>query len=476
MSRFFWSTAAERKRLASLSQQAQQLLAFQVVWNENKGLRLAPGNVLRNAPPANPGEDNNLLEDKEDDSESSDDSLSSSSSSSSNDSSSTESSLDSDEMGEDDESSESSSSSSDDEADFLINAAVQQAIHTYVEAYINVHAPIELPGVDWGRRLGVEDLSEAEAVLHFRFRKADLFSLVHQLWGQLAPLLHGTHEKILCKECYTVPYETGMLLVMYRMAHTTRVRPEMEVFFGMRHVHIGCVIDTFSDALCTLALTYLSNPLLLSPRFPIYAEKIHLKCGLLDRVWGFIDGTIRQTCRPTYFQKRTYSGHKRFHGLKFQSVVTPDGLFGHFYGPTNGNRHDSFMLGESQLLPVLSEYMAGIDQPFCLYADPAYPQSALLFGGFRNPPDGSEMAAFNTAMSKVRESVEWGFSSITRPWPFLSQKLAMKIFKIPVARYYIIGAFLCNLRNCFYPNQMAIYFDCRPVSFEEYLGLIDVME
>ena len=233
------------------------------------------------------------------------------------------------------------------------------------------------------------------------------------------------------------------------------------------------MLETFSDGLCTLGLTYLSNPLLLANWFPLYGEKIFAKCGLLDRIWGFIDGTVRQTCRPTYFQKQNYSGHKRYHGLKFQSIVTPDGFFGHFFGPTNGNRHDSFMLGESGVMPILGAFMAGFDQPYALYGDPAYPQSGLLFGGFRNAPPGSEMAAFNAAMSKVRESVEWGFMEITRTWPFLAQKSAMKVFKIPVARYYLLGAFLCNLRNALYRNQVSGYFDCAPLGLDEYLGLVD---
>ena len=83
------------------------------------------------------------------------------------------------------------------------------------------------------------------------------------------------------------------------------------------------------------------------------------------------------------------------------------------------------------------------------------------------------MAAFNTAMSKVRESVEWGFMEITRTWPFLAHKSAMKVFKIPVARYYIVGAFLCNLRNCFHDNQVSEYFDCTPLGIADYLGLVN---
>ena len=105
----------------------------------------------------------------------------------------------------------------------------------------------------------------------------------------------------------------------------------------MRHGHISAVVDTFRKALCSVALQYFDDPLLLAHRFLVYATSIYVKYHMVDCIWGFIDGTVRQTCRPTYYQKQNYSGHKRYHGLKFQSVVTPDGMFGHFFGPTNGN-------------------------------------------------------------------------------------------------------------------------------------------
>ena len=58
--------------------------------------------------------------------------------------------------------------------------------------------------------------------------------------------------------------------------------------------------------------------------------------------------------------------------------------------------------------------------------------------------------------------------------PFLQTK--MKIFEIPVARYYILGAFLCNLQNCFYHNQVSGFFACQPLSLDEYLSLNDEID
>jgi hypothetical protein len=49
----------------------------------------------------------------------------------------------------------------------------------------------------------------------------------------------------------------------------------------------------------------------------------------------------------------------------------------------------------------------------------------------------------------------------------------MMIFKSPVAKVYIVGAFLVNLRTCFYGNQTMAYFDANALTLDEYLALID---
>ena len=275
----------------------------------------------------------------------------------------------------------------------------------------------------------------------------------------------------------------SFLKAMFRFSRPRRIRKEMEGFFGIRRSKISAGIMAMVDALHSLAILYLDNPKIFYQRMPYYASRIFNKCGLVETVWGFIDGTMRKTCRPSYFQKLLYSGHKWCHGIKFQSIVTPDELFACMYGPITGNRHDSFMLSKSRLLDKLCAFMP--DEPqnheepaagnvlYSLYGDPAYPQSMYIFGGYRNPPQGSPQAARNTQMSKVREVVEWGFANIATNWAFLDFRAVMMIFKSPVAKYYIIAAFLVNLRTCFYGNQTMDYFDCKTMSLDEYLSLID---
>ena len=148
---------------------------------------------------------------------------------------------------------------------------------------------------------------------------------------KLNGLLGGNKEHIVVNNNYTVHYETGILVLLYRLSFPRRLRPEMERYFGIRKSKLSAIISTFVDAFYAMAVHYLDNPTLFAGRIPNYAHLVGQKCGnLVQHVWGFIDGT---TCRPLYHQRLLYSGHKRRHGIKFQLVVTPDGLIALLYGP-----------------------------------------------------------------------------------------------------------------------------------------------
>ena len=134
MSRFFWSTASERKRCASLSRQAHQLLAFQVTYNENKGVELQNDDIAM-AAAADPEQHNNMLDDDDNDSEL-DDSLSLSSFDTDISMESGDSMLSSlsSETVSTGGGSRSSLLSSDDNFDLLLNAAVRQSVFLWQEA------------------------------------------------------------------------------------------------------------------------------------------------------------------------------------------------------------------------------------------------------------------------------------------------------------------------------------------------------
>lgn len=65
----------------------------------------------------------------------------------------------------------------------------------------------------------------------------------------------------------------------------------------------------------------------------VYGNAAFAKGAALDNCFGFVDGTVRPICRPGEMQRTVYNGHKGVHGLKFQSVVLPNGLIANLFGP-----------------------------------------------------------------------------------------------------------------------------------------------
>ena len=102
----------------------------------------------------------------------------------------------------------------------------------------------------------------------------------------------------------------------------------------------------------------------------------------------------------------TFNRHKREHGLKYQSITTPNGIIANLFGPVEGRRHDRSMLVMTDMMLVLENFSIRPNgERLCIYGDPAYPLKWYLqFRGTHITQDQNE---FNKNMSKVCLSVEW---------------------------------------------------------------------
>ncbi|CAM9314529.1 unnamed protein product [Discosporangium mesarthrocarpum] len=167
------------------------------------------------------------------------------------------------------------------------------------------------------------------------------------------------------------------------------------------------------------------------------------------RVFAFADGTLRPHCRPTNpgTQAATYSGYKRVNSIKFQGVMLPNGLLCDVAGPAGGRRHDSWLIGESNLNPKVRDALEGLPVQYVVYGDTVHPM--LFHVGRLNTITVEEREA-NKGMSTCRISIEWAFGKVLQLWPFVDFEKNRKLHLQPIAHLYIVGALLTIIHTCIY--------------------------
>lgn len=147
----------------------------------------------------------------------------------------------------------------------------------------------------------------------------------------------------------------------------------------------------------------------------------------------------------------------------------PNGLIAHLFGLIEGRRLDAFMLGESGLNHILQRFRKPDGEPYIIYGDPAYGITRNILAPFRGARFTADHQEFNSQMSKVRCSVEWGFGKIIQNFAYLDFKKNLKVLLQPVAKYYVVGVLLTNGHTCLYGSLTSTFFNLDPPSLETYL-------
>lgn len=225
-------------------------------------------------------------------------------------------------------------------------------------------------------------------------------------------------------------------------------------------------------------LHVIARPLL--ERSPFLTQEYILRCAkIIARkfgfqyaiLFGFIDGKLFRTCKPSAFQRAAYSdGKHHMHGVNAQSVIDPYGLYLHFHGFETGRHHDAYTYQQSGLYELLEGVLG--EHVACLFGDSAYPESNRLRPMKKNPrtqPDRD----WNRLSGALRVCVEWGFNKIVSLWPRLDVKRKMKMLLSPIGPWIRVCAFLTNCHTLLYGSQVADYFSCRHSMprLEEYIVL-----
>ena len=132
----------------------------------------------------------------------------------------------------------------------------------------------------------------------------------------------------------------------------------------------------------------------------------------------------------------------------FQSLVTPNGLIAHMFGPLEGRHHDAFMLAESGLLTKLQRFQTPSGEPYIIYGDPTYGVSQHILAPFQGARLSPQQQEFNRAISKVCVSVKWAFGKVVLNFAYMDFKKNQKVLLQPVGKYYLVAVLLTAIHAC----------------------------
>ncbi|CAN8004681.1 unnamed protein product [Ixodes hexagonus] len=304
-------------------------------------------------------------------------------------------------------------------------------------------------------------MDELDVVRQFRFTKADVPHLRSAL---LIP------ETLSVNGGVRLSGDEALAIALRRLSYPNRLC-DLELVFGRHSSALSRVctdVHRHIERTFGHLLTDLTSHSWLHPRqLDVFAKAICNKGSPLQHCWGFIDGTARAMCRPTWHQRRYFSGHKRYHCTKYQAIMCPNGIISRLDGPYEGCRHDAGILRDSCLYSNLEELVG--NEPYTLYGDPAYPQRDLLQRPFSGASLTVAQATFNYRMSRVRQCVEWGLGKVAAEFAFLDFKNNQKLFLQQLPSMYKVAVILTNCHTSLYGSQTSRFFSVRPPTLEEYL-------
>jgi len=209
------------------------------------------------------------------------------------------------------------------------------------------------------------------------------------------------------------------------------------------------------------------------PRIMRYIDAINEKCRWRRKIWVFLDGKFIFSTRPSENQREFYSGEKKSHGIRYELIVSPDGLIQYCSNPVNGSQNDALAVYTEQIEGKLMQLSNESNMAVFVGADKGYANRGLVASPIRNRINGlnQEEEEFNAKLSSARISVEWGINLVVSRFKFFSMWYKIRSKKEMLDRKFKIAVFLTNCITCMDgSNIISDYFGLKPMSIQEYLS------
>ncbi|PWW73575.1 hypothetical protein C7212DRAFT_216301, partial [Tuber magnatum] len=182
--------------------------------------------------------------------------------------------------------------------------------------------------------------------------------------------------------------EEAFCILLYRLFYPYRLKNCLKIFGSSRGRLSVICNDLVSYLISRYAETLFWDKWRLTfdtlQRY-VYANTIKCTSGL-PGIWGFVDSTMRPFCHPGENQGSFYSGYKKCHPFKFQSIVTPDGLLSSLAGLFPGPIGDWVVWHSCGIVEILQDIFSkskiSEEERLYVYGDSAYSPVFGVMGPF----------------------------------------------------------------------------------------------
>lgn len=262
----------------------------------------------------------------------------------------------------------------------------------------------------------------------------------------------------------------GLVIMLRRLSFPNALHHLVPVFgrdlSSISRIFNSMLEHVYTKYQNTIRLSHLVN----QRRVREYAASITRYNEAIIDVWAFIDGTHKNIARPRNkkVQSETYNGHDRTNQLRYQTILTPDGLAVSVHGPWVGIRNDIRMWRESEveeeLWPIVNQMP---DTIYMVYGDAAYQGERLVMHPFIDPRQSNQIS-FNYRLSQLRVRIENYFAKSFNLFSFTAFKQYQRHGQMPVGLFFFVSVLFTNIHTCLYGGNVP--WDIPAPRLEEYLA------
>nr|XP_012215694.1 PREDICTED: putative nuclease HARBI1 isoform X2 [Linepithema humile]XP_012215695.1 PREDICTED: putative nuclease HARBI1 isoform X2 [Linepithema humile] len=272
---------------------------------------------------------------------------------------------------------------------------------------------------DFWHRIVNNHYTTIEWLESFRMSKDSFLELCNHLKAELEP------KEQMLKSRDALSVEKQVAVTLYKLASCAEYRVIGNVMGIHKSTVKKCIYRVVKAINKLMLRDYIYMPHELEANH--IAQKFEEK-SFIPQIIGSIDGTHIPITAPKEGY-RDFVNRKGWTSYNVLAIVDHNGRFRNVVIKHPGSTHDAAVLKDSVLykniniiIPQVTRNINGMDIPFMIVGDPAYPLLEWLLKGYSGSLSAEE-ESFNVYLNSARVSIEMAFGRLKARWRILQKRI-----------------------------------------------------